>query len=220
MPFTVIYEDDAIIVVNKSCGIPVIKERGKMPLQPLKERLEAYCTHRLYTVHRIDKETSGIVVFAKDTQAHKQLCLQFEQRSVKKWYIAVVMGSIEASGCIKAPLYQFGSGRMGVKEGGKYSETAYQRKSLSHNVSLITVIPLTGRRHQIRVHLYHIGHPILGDLLYGEERPVAGVSRLMLHASRLELHHPNGEKYSFYAEVSQGWADVAASYGLAQIHRE
>lgn len=220
MPYSVIYEDDAIIAVNKSCGIPVIKERGRIPQQPLKEQLESYCTCRLFTVHRIDKETSGIVVFAKDARTHKSLCLQFEQRSVKKSYLAVVRGFIEENGSIKAPLYQFGSGRMGVKEGGKYSETAYQRKCFASNVSLVSVIPHTGRRHQIRVHLYHIGHPILGDPLYGNDRPVAGMSRLMLHASRLELLHPNGEKCDFSAEVSQDWTDITAKYGLAQIDRK
>lgn len=212
MAFSVIFEDDSLVVVNKSCGIPVIKERGKQPLQPLKELIEAYCNHRIYVVHRIDKETSGIVVFAKDVFTHKKLSRQFEQRRVSKQYLAVVQGITEENGCINAPIYQFGSGRMGVKEGGKYSETSYQRKKNVCGVSLVSARPLTGRRHQIRVHMYYIGHPILGDPLYGEERPVGGATRLMLHASELELHHPNGERCSFFADTPRDWNDMLLNY--------
>lgn len=214
MCFSVLYQDTSIIVVNKTAGIPVIRERGKNPVHPLKERLERSCDQALFTIHRIDKDTSGIVVFAKDSESHKNICEQFENRKVTKSYLALVLGITPEYGRIDTPIYRFGSGRMGTKKGGKESLTAFETISSKNDISLVSVTLHTGRRHQIRVHFYSIGNPILGDSVYGEVRPVGGVDRLMLHAAELTFIHPDGRQIDLKAETHTDWNNVIKKYGI------
>jgi 23S rRNA-/tRNA-specific pseudouridylate synthase len=117
------------------------------------------------------------------------LCRQFEGRRVRKSYLAVVLGRVDSPGEISTKLREFGSGRVGVDEkGGKHCLTRFKPKELLRGATLLEVDLVTGRKHQIRAHLYSIGHPILGDPLYGEPRPVGGAPRLMLHAWKLAVH--------------------------------
>lgn len=205
---SIIYEDDSIIVVNKDAGVPVISGRGIDESEILVRHLEKIRGCKIYTVHRLDRETSGVIIFAKTSFAHKLLCMQFEYREVKKSYLAVVLGRLSGSATIDKPLYEFGSGRMGINPKGKRSVTDYKVIKQFHNASLLEVCPLTGRRHQIRVHLYSIGHPILGDKLYGDPRPVGNAKRLMLHASSLQVKLQSGLEKTFYALPDLVWDEV------------
>jgi 23S rRNA-/tRNA-specific pseudouridylate synthase len=142
--------------------------------------------------HRRDREASGLVVFARDPETHRELSLLFERKKVKKVYLAAVLGWLDQDGTVSRPIREFGSGRMGTGRGGKGALTRYRVLERLCRSSLLEVEPETGRRHQIRVHLYSRGHPILGDPLYGDPRPVGGVSRLMLHARSLAIPRPDG----------------------------
>ena len=184
----VIHEDPQLIVVGKPSGQVVIPGRGKDEGEPLVEQVTRHLGKKAFVVHRIDRETSGLVVFAKDAETHKELSTLWEDRKVHKTYLALVQGvPSREEGTINQPLKAFGSGRMGVDRKGKPSRTRYRVKETYPGAALLEVEPETGRRHQIRVHLYHLGHPVLGDPLYGEERPVGGIERLMLHAYGVEM---------------------------------
>jgi 23S rRNA-/tRNA-specific pseudouridylate synthase len=157
--------------------------------RPLTELLAARLSRRVWVVHRIDKATSGLVVFALDAAAHKRVSQAFEKRTVHKTYLAAVLGEI-SDGMSFAPLKTFGSGRVGPSPEGKPSRTRWTVRQRYSGATLLEVEPETGRRHQIRTHLYAVGHPVLGDRKYGKPRPVGGAPRLMLHAWRLAL--PDG----------------------------
>lgn len=183
---TVIYEDSRILAVSKPAGQLVIPGRGEQG-EPLNRELERRSGAKVYVVHRLDQEASGLVLFTKDAASHRALCLQFEERKVSKTYLALVEGTVAAEGLVDKPLREFGSGRMGVDVAGKPSVTRYRIKERFPGATLLEVEPVTGRRHQIRVHLWAIGHPILGDTVYGKNRPVGGAARLMLHALEAEF---------------------------------
>lgn len=137
---------------------------------------------KVFVVHRLDRDASGLMLFAKDADTHRRLSLMFERRQIHKKYRALVAGRVEDDGEISLSLREFGSGRTAVDLKGKESLTRYKVKERLRDATLLEVEPVTGRRHQIRAHLYATGHPILGDGLYGKERPVGGAARLMLHA--------------------------------------
>jgi RluA family pseudouridine synthase len=190
----ILYEDADIVAVDKPEGLAAIPERR--PHSPsLLEILQAQRRERLYIVHRLDKETSGVIVFARNAQAHRWLNEQFETRAVEKTYVALVHGVIAGDeGVIEAPLRQFGSGRVAVDpQRGKPSITEYCVQERFKSSTLAEAYPRTGRRHQIRVHLYHLGHPIIGDPLYGDKSRPAQYPRLMLHAQTIKLQLPSGE---------------------------
>jgi 23S rRNA-/tRNA-specific pseudouridylate synthase len=143
---------------------------------------------RVWTVHRIDRETSGLVLVALDAESHRRACGLFEARLVRKDYIALLRGTPEpAEGDVELPLRVFGSGRTGVDPGGKPSSTRYSVLEERAGFSLALVIPLTGRQHQIRAHMFAAGHPVAGDTRYGREGLEGGFKRMMLHAWRLHL---------------------------------
>jgi tRNA pseudouridine32 synthase / 23S rRNA pseudouridine746 synthase len=189
----IVYQDDALLVINKPAGLLSVPGRG--------EDLQDCALHRVLQrfpqallVHRLDEATSGLLMFALSAAAQKTLSYAFETRQVKKSYLARVHGTPEpSSGTIDAPIAKDWPHRplhVVNAETGKSAITHYQMLSkdelLAH--SLLGLEPETGRTHQLRVHLKHIGHPILGDKLYG----LAGDAspRLMLHASQLEFAHP------------------------------
>ncbi|HRY30154.1 MAG TPA: RNA pseudouridine synthase, partial [Elusimicrobiota bacterium] len=149
-----------------------------------------------------DREASGLVLFAKDAEAHRDLSLQFEERRVKKIYLAVAEGRLEKNVTVDQPLRLFGSGRVGVDSRGKASTTVFHVKELFKNATFVEAEPLTGRRHQIRAHLYWLGHPLLGETRYGKDFPVGGTSGLMLHGHRLTFLGPDKKPLTLRAEPS------------------
>jgi tRNA pseudouridine32 synthase / 23S rRNA pseudouridine746 synthase len=182
----IVFEDEQVLAADKPSGQPAIPGRGDIG-EPLNLALERAGKGKLLVVHRLDRDASGVMVFAKTAAAHARLCAQFEARRAHKAYLALVDGVVERAGVVDRPLREFGSGRVGISAEGKPSLTRYDVRGAGRRCTLLSVAPESGRRHQIRAHLYSIGHPILGDRLYGEPRPVGGAARLMLHAWKLEL---------------------------------
>ena len=208
MALSVLYDDKYLIAINKEKGISVIPGRGENNGLPLVKIVEQSINCKLYVVHRLDKETSGVILFAKDSSTHRQLSIQFEKKLIKKKYLAIVMGVPETGGIIDSPIFEFGSGRMGVDKRGKPSLTEFKVEETFSKTSLLNVYPATGRRHQIRVHLYSQGFPVLGDSVYGNPRPVGGISRLMLHAQQICFTHPDGQLKTINAPVNDEWNEV------------
>jgi 23S rRNA pseudouridine1911/1915/1917 synthase len=154
-------------------------------------------------VHRLDRDTSGVILVAKNDAAHNALAKQLKERSVEKVYLALVEGTPKpAEGVIDAPIARDPRNRqrMAVVEGGRDSVTAYKVVERFSGYSLVEVRPKTGRTHQIRVHLAAIGHPIVGDRVYG--RPSKLVGRQFLHAARIAFTHPRtGERMELQADT-------------------
>lgn len=216
----VLYSDHNLIILNKHSGICVIPGRGTCSSHSLQSLMEKRLGCKLFVVHRIDRDTSGVVVFCRNAATHRFLSLQFENRKVIKEYLAVLWGKMAGKGIIDEPLFQFGSGRMGVDPRGKPSQTAYEVEETFQNATLVKLKPLTGRRHQIRVHLFHIGHPVMGDRLYGRQRPVGGVERLMLHASSITFSYPGEMLFSITAPVDDSWNAVVERYrALSSVNK-
>ncbi|MDR0495238.1 MAG: RNA pseudouridine synthase [Treponema sp.] len=177
-PFTVVYEDAHIIAVNKVSGVSVGGDRW----DDSKERLDRLVSEmvqpasKIFTVHRIDRETSGLVVFAKDEASHRRLSLAFEGRNVIKRYIAIVQGRPlwQETAC-DLPLVPNGNKQhltIVDKYRGKKSLTRFTFLGSAGNYSVLEVFPETGRTHQIRVHAAALGFPIVCDSLYGRDKPV------------------------------------------------
>jgi RluA family pseudouridine synthase len=206
-PIDVLHADDDVVAVSKPAGETVIAARGRPPEACLRRRLEAQLERRLWVVHRIDRDASGLVVFAGNARAHRDLSLAFERREVDKVYLAFVAGALDPGrGRIETALR---SARRGKARPARPEEPG-RRDALTEYVvrerwrrddavvCLVETRPRTGRRHQIRVHLRSIGAPLLFDLLYGRglmppDLDAAPCRRLALHARRLELPAPRGE---------------------------
>lgn len=194
-------------------GFAVIPGRNISEDIVLVNLIEKQLKYKCLVVHRIDLETSGIVIFAKNPQSHRHLSIQFERREIKKNYLALVLGTMNRDITINSPIRQFGSGRMGVDPQGKPSSTEMRIIENLPDTTLLNVSPHTGRRHQIRVHCYASGHPIMGDPMYGKDRPVGGVSRLMLHAHQIKITDPaTGKERFFNARPDEGWDSIVQSF--------
>lgn len=205
----VLYEDEELVVVDKPTGMATAAGGGIDDDASLHAWVTRHVGGRTFIVHRLDRGTSGAIVFAKTVASHRRLSQAFEGREVAKRYLAVVDGHVRrAIDEIAEPLRTFGSGRVGVDPKGAESLTCYRRLERLQDADLLEVEPLTGRRHQIRVHCYAIGHPVLGDTRYGADRPVGGAPRLMLHASELRLPTPNGEPLIIRTDPPPGFEAV------------
>ena len=189
-----LYESQDLIAVNKPSGLLSIP--GNNPNEKsLSSILEARIDGKVYIVHRLDREASGAILFAKNPDAHRYMNQLFSSRAVSKRYLALVQGVVpDADGVIDRPIRRFGSGRMGVDPiRGKPSLTRYQAQQLGPEHSLLEISTATGRRHQIRVHLYSLGYPIVGDRRYGDLTLQKKYPRLMLHAAALTFPDMNTE---------------------------
>ncbi len=211
----VLFENEDVVVVAKPEGVATIPGAPGDDLSVL-ARLEAERGEKLYIVHRLDKDVSGVLLFARHADAHRFLNTQFESRQVHKTYLAAVQGGIrEAEGVIDAALREFGSGRVGVDEArGKPAVTRFEKVERLRKATLLHVYPLTGRRHQIRVHLYSISHPILGDRRYGDKAEQSRFPRLMLHALRLTFPLPSGETVTVEAPPPDSFESVMRRLAL------
>ena len=212
----IVYVDEQLIVVNKPPGTLSIPDRFKAEIPNLKSMLTA-AYGEVYTVHRIDKYTSGVIVFARDAESHRYLSNLWMDRKPEKYYLAVVDGvPREEEGTIDLALTESMArrGKMLAHARGKESKTSYKVvEKFGQSFSLVDVRIYTGRMHQIRVHMAEIGHPLVVDELYGrrsafkvseikgrkynlrkdeEERPL--IDRQSLHAARLVIEHPTTQE--------------------------
>jgi RluA family pseudouridine synthase len=213
----ILFENDDILAVDKPEGLAVIPERA--PGAPcVMQQLEAARGGRLFVVHRIDKDVSGVLLVAKTAAAHRYLNGLFEARRVRKTYLAVVHGRVAAAqGRIAAPIRQFGSSRMGVDaRAGKPSLTLYRVTGTFGRFTQVAAHPITGRRHQLRVHFYHLGHPIVGDPWYGEIEMQRACPRLMLHARSIALALPDGSPVHITAPPPASFAAALAALRAAR----
>lgn len=208
----ILYQDDECVAVLKPCGVASVPERLDDDAC-LSARLAAQLGVRVYPVHRLDKEVSGIILYARTAAAHRFLNTAFERRQVQKTYLAVAHGIIDSDeGVISRPLREFGSGRMGVDDlKGKPSETRFKVLQRTSAFSLVRLHPLTGRRHQLRVHLYSTGHPIVGDTRYGAAELRQGFPRLLLTAAGLSLRLPSGHALELCGVIPDDFAQSASS---------
>jgi len=189
-PFDLIYRDDHLLVVNKPAGLLAVPGRGEEKQDCLSARLQKEFPDAL-VVHRLDMATSGLMMFARGADMQKLLSLMFQEREVEKRYVAVVAGKLEPeTGEVNLPIAADWPNRplrVIDAELGKPSLTRYRLLSLDAGNTRVELEPVTGRTHQLRVHMKAIGHPILGDALYGD---AASAPRLKLHAAMLKLLHP------------------------------
>ena len=201
IPLDVIYEDNDILVVNKSKGMVVHPGNGN-PNGTLVNAVLAKCKdslsgiggeHRPGIVHRIDKDTSGLLIVAKNDNAHLNISEQIKDHKVKKTYVALVRGRIkENEATINMPIGRSQNDRtkMAVRKDGKEAITHIKVLKKYKNYTFIEVNIETGRTHQIRVHMAQIGYPIVGDFVYSNGKNPFGVEGQMLHSMKLEFKHP------------------------------
>ncbi len=211
MPLDIVYEDDDLIVIDKPAGLVVHPAPGH-PSGTLANALIAHApeisiagSNRPGIVHRLDKDTSGLIVAAKSDRGRTSLVSQWESRRVKKDYVALVAGSIvEDEATIDAPIGRDPKNRqrMAVVRGGRPAVTHFRVRERFADATLLDVVIETGRTHQIRVHLAFIGHPVVGDRAYGQKDPTEmTLERQFLHASGLEFQLPDGRQVSFSAPL-------------------
>lgn len=205
----ILYEDDYLIIVNKPAGIYSVPDRHQSEKDNLLFRLWAI-DDAILPVHRLDKDTSGVICYAKEAETHQLMNTLFEERKVQKTYLALVNGIMrQAEGLIDAPIADRAGqpGTMRIHPDGKQSLTNYKVEKNFQMFTLVSMYPHTGRTHQIRVHALSIGHPLAIDPIYGtrselrlseikrnykfsgtEENPI--MQRLTLHAKELKFPHP------------------------------
>jgi 23S rRNA pseudouridine1911/1915/1917 synthase len=180
----ILYEDDALIFVNKPPGL--IVQRAYDADEPVLFDLVVAHTSPLFLMQRLDRGTSGVMFFSKRADVNAKLTRQFEQKRIRKTYLALCEGELAQRQTIDAALKRIGPISFGVREGGKRAVTHVAPVAASSAGSLVSVELETGRTHQIRVHLAAIGHPLVGDWLYGQRNS----SRPMLHSAELDMTHP------------------------------
>jgi tRNA pseudouridine32 synthase/23S rRNA pseudouridine746 synthase len=205
-PLVLLHEDGDVVAVDKPFGVAVIPARGEDGQACLQKRLERQIGRRLWVVHRIDRDASGVVLFARSAEAHRALSLAFEHRQVHKSYAAFVAGRLSPlAGRLDVALHAARKGKTRPaatgEPGAQAAVTEYATDRMwrlgDADVSRVLASPLTGRHHQVRVHLRFAGAPILFDPLYGRGRgpsslAEAPASRLALHAARVDVPSPAG----------------------------
>lgn len=228
--FEIIFENNDFIAINKRSGLLTIPDREQSE-KSLKEYLiEKYSS--IFVVHRLDKDTSGLVLFAKNEPTHKYLCKIFEERKVEKYYLGIVLGSMpEEQGIIDAPITEHltTKGLMTIHRSGKESQTGYKVLESYPQYSLISFRLYTGRTHQIRVHAKHVGNPLACDALYGTGKPIliSGIkknynlskhvlqeqpiiNRLALHAYQLHFDNIQGQRICIEAPAPKEFKALMA----------
>ena len=197
-PYTqldILYQDKYLIILNKPSGLLSVPGRGEDKQDCMISRLQQTYPQAL-TVHRLDMPTSGIIIFALNKETQKKINTLFERKKINKQYIAKVHGVFQQNkGTISQPLITDWINRPKQKidyKQGKHSITKYEVISADeeNNCSLVKLIPITGRSHQLRVHMSSLGHQILGDELYGTDKSRSASNRLLLHAEQISFTHP------------------------------
>ena len=215
IPLNVVYEDDDVIVVNKPKGLVVHPAPGH-PDGTLVNALLYHCGDSLSgiggelrpgIVHRIDRDTSGLIIAAKNDFAHQRLAAQLQDHTLARIYHCIVVGNLrEDAGTVDAPIgrHPVDRKKMAVAANGRPAVTHWRVLERFQGFCYVECRLETGRTHQIRVHMAHIGHPILGDTVYGNKKPVPGLHGQCLHAVGLRFLHPRtGEAVELYCELPE-----------------
>ena len=190
----IIYSDQYLLAVSKPAGLLSVPGRGEDKADSLSTRVQAEYPDAL-VAHRLDRDTSGLLIFPRGAAMHRQISMMFEKREMQKSYVAVVLGKLEQEqGVVDLPLLVDWPNRprhIVDTANGKPSQTRYQVLSYdaATGTSRVALEPITGRTHQLRVHMQALGHPILGDTLYGGNED-GRTPRLLLHAHTLDFSHP------------------------------
>ncbi|MDP3063730.1 MAG: RluA family pseudouridine synthase [Chloroflexota bacterium] len=212
IPLRIVYQDAHLLVVDKPAGLTVHPAPGH-PSGTLVNALLALCSDlsgiggelRPGIVHRLDKDTSGLMVVAKSDASHRELSRQWKERSVRKGYLALVSGRLApAEGVVDAPVGRDPRNRkrMAIVPDGRVARTRYRTLRPVGVDTLVELLPETGRTHQIRVHMAALGHPLVGDALYGRRDP--RLSRQFLHAHLLAFNHPaTGQRMEFTSPLPE-----------------
>jgi 23S rRNA pseudouridine1911/1915/1917 synthase len=224
----VVYEDEDLLVVDKPACMAVHPSPGHNEgtlvhalLARSPELSTAAGPGRPGIVHRLDKDTSGLIIVAKNDAAHLALAKQLKDRVVEKTYVALVEGHVSPEeGTIEAPITRHPTNRRKMAIGGdRESRTRYRVVRLFDGFSLLELHPETGRTHQLRVHLASIGHPVAGDRVYGRSKRDPRFPRQFLHAQRLAFAHPaTGERIDVEAELAEDLRDVLGTVVGTQGH--
>ncbi len=212
LPLDIVYEDQDLAVVNKPAGMVVHPSYGHKKGTLVNALLACYPSlsqlpgSRPGIVHRLDKDTSGLMVVAKNEPARRNLQKQFKRGEVKKVYLALVERHLKpAQGIIEAPIGRDPRRRkrMAVLHGGREAVTEYRVRNYLDGYTLVEVMPRTGRTHQVRVHLAFLGHPVVGDLVYGFRKKRLELGRQFLHSHILGFRAPNGQYREFEAPLPE-----------------
>lgn len=216
-----IYQNEDLLIVNKPAGIIVFRENDSQKKSLIDFLIEKYpalkntgTTPRYGAIHRLDKDTSGIILIAKNNQSLIFFQKEFKKRRVEKTYLALISGKIkEDKGEIRTLIHRDKTGLKQKaypitspflkKKGSRIAETLWEKEKEFKEFTLIKVFPKTGRKHQIRVHLKYINHPIVGDKIYSfkNQKIPKGLERQFLHAHSLKLKLPDGETREFIAKL-------------------
>lgn len=219
----VLFEDEALLVVNKPAGMvthPAYRHPDGTLWDAVLARQTQIGQDRPWLLHRLDRETSGVVLFAKTVEARRALVRQFERHTIRKRYLALLAGSLpDAAGMVDAPLARdpLDRRRTIVAPEGRRSCTRYWALASENGVTLALAEPVTGRTRQIRAHFASVSGPLLGDTLYYPEGHwgAQAAPRAMLHAWRLDFQYPGtGAKLTIAAPVPLDFVDAARRYGL------
>ena len=232
IPVDIVYEDDDIIVVNKPKGMVVHPANGN-PDGTLVNAILAMCKDSLSgiggeirpgIVHRLDKDTYGLLIVAKNDEAHMNMSKQIQERKVTKKYIALVRGVVaEDEATIDLPIARSTKDRkkMAVDPKGKNAVTHFKVLKRYDNYTLLELKIDTGRTHQIRVHMSYIGHPVVGDEVYSNGKNEFGVQGQMLHARYLQFKHPiTGKELSLEAPIPEYFEDVLKKLKNREIDKK
>lgn len=225
MDLDIIYEDEYLIAINKPYNLvvhPSLSTKEPTLVNGLiyyTDKLSDYGGEdRLGIVHRLDKDTTGIIVVCKDNETHKKMCELFKKRQVKKNYLTIVNGKIDNAGIINEPINRDLNNRtrMAVdKINGKEAITEFRALDYNDKYSLVELNLITGRTHQIRVHMSHIHNPIVGDSVYGLKKEKIKLSHQLLHSFRLEFIHPmTNEKLILIADPDDVFIEGLEKTGL------
>lgn len=213
-PARVVFEDEGLLVYDKPAGLMVVAGDGKRQIH-LTTLVQGVCPSA-QPVHRIDADTSGLVVFAKTREVYEALLAAFRDHEVDKRYLALVRGQPRPEGTHKSYFVKVASGRgfeqweSGSGEGAKEAVTHWRIvEKVGFWAALVEVRPETGRHHQIRIHMAELGHPLVGDSRYGDRKDRITVTRHMLHAAEIALTHPaTGKKMTFRARLPDDFREA------------
>lgn len=203
-PLNILHRDDDILVLSKPSGLLTVPGKPDGHADCLESRIRKIDPAALL-VHRLDRDTSGVIVMARNRQAQRHLGLQFERRMTRKTYVARVWGGVTGeSGCIDAPIACDWPNRpkqMIDIENGRPAQTEWQVMERETMATRMILRPLTGRSHQLRVHMASLGHPVLGDNFYAHEEALRAAGRLQLHALELTIRHPADGRFCTFRDA-------------------